>query len=433
MPQVVILSFACTILTGAFLLLLPFSHTRPTSFIDALFTSTSAVCVTGLITVDTAKHWTTIGQVIIMLLIQVGGLGVMTFSAIGVILMGGQLSHRMGLILKEALNQLSMKGIGYVVKYILIMTFAIEGAGFILLTIRWSRDFPFGQACWYGLFHTVSAFCNAGFSLFSDNLTQWRDDLFINGAIAGLLIIGGIGFTVLLEIREFPHTRKLSTHSKLALSITALLLVGGTILILVFETFRPPYSYEHYNFFDKLITSFFQSASARTAGFNTIDVGAMSEASLFALILLMFIGASPGGTGGGIKTTTFGALAASLIAIARGNPDVTVFKRRLAPDLLLRAFTIALLSISLVSLVALIMTAIEGGKNHLKVLFEVTSAFGTVGLSTGITPYLTTAEKYIIVITMYAGRVGPLTLAIALAERAKKSRVKYPDGNILIG
>jgi trk system potassium uptake protein TrkH len=429
--QVIMLSFMSVILTGALILTLSACGNKPTGFIDALFTATSAVCVTGLVVVNTGAHFTTLGQIAIMILIQVGGLGVMTFSALGVVLMGGQLSYRFRLILKEALNRLTTRDVTSIVVHIILATFIIEGIGFLILWGRWSFEFGPKQACWYALFHSVSAFCNAGFGLFSDNLMKYRADPFITLTICGLIISGGIGFTVILELKDFRITRKLSLHSRTAIYVTLSLLTAGTILIFFFENQRSPEFFHTLSFGEKVLVSFFQSTSARTAGFNTIDIGSMCEASLVVLIFLMFIGASPGGTGGGVKTTTFATLLATLIAIIRGRGDVTILGRRLDHEMLFKTFTIIIVSGILVCGVTLAMLAFHE-RRLMNVLFEVTSAFGTVGLSTGITPKLSDPEKLLIIFTMFAGRIGPLTLALSLAE-GKIKRVKYPEGHLLVG
>ncbi|MFA6451602.1 MAG: TrkH family potassium uptake protein [bacterium] len=430
--QIIMLSFFTVIMIGSFVLVLPISGNQPTKYIDALFTVTSAVCVTGLVVVDTGTHFTTFGHAAILLMIQIGGLGVMTFSALGVVLMGGQLSYRFRLILKEALNRLNLRDVKSIVVKIILATLMFEGIGFLILAARWSFDMSVGKACWYALFHSVSAFCNAGFALFSDNLMSYRSDIFVNGAISLLIIFGGIGFTVILELKDFRITKKLSFHSKAALLMTATLLSVGTVLIFVFENTHSPEYFSKLPLFEKILVSFFQSVSARTAGFNSINIGAMTQASLLALIFLMFIGASPGGTGGGIKTTTFVCLMGSLIAVIRGHSEVVILKRRLSGDLLLKTFTITIVSLILVCSITILIMGISN-RSLIDVLFEVMSAFGTVGLSTGITPTLSVVEKLLIIITMFAGRIGPMTLAIALAEESRRKRVKYPEGQLLIG
>ena len=433
-PQMMVLSFAAAIALGTVLLCLPWATSGhgSTGFLDALFTATSAVCVTGLVVVDTGTHFSTFGQIVILLLFQAGGLGIMTFSVLAVVMAGGRVSYRFRMALKESLNRLNVRSVMEVALAIMVLAFVVESAGFLLLWARWGPDMGWGRAAWQALFHSVSGFCNAGFSLNANSLMAWRDDLFVNVVMCLLIIVGGIGFTVIFEVLERKSLRGLTLHSRMALITTAALIAVGAVLIMVFETFKPPYSFEHYGFYDRAITAVFQSVTARTAGFNTVDIGAMSDASVFMLILLMFVGGSPGGTAGGMKTTTFAALLAAGAAIVRGERDVRVFNRRLGHELLLRAFTIALLSMAIVATVTLAMTAIEG-RHLMHLLFEVTSAFGTVGLSTGITPDLVPVEKVLIVFTMFVGRLGPLTMAMALGQSIQKKQYRLPPEEIVIG
>jgi len=432
--QILVLGFASVIFIGGVLLWLPFSGSGgiQTKFIDALFTSTSAVCVTGLVVVDTGSHFSRLGHVIIMLLIQVGGLGIMTFSLLAVILMGGHVSHRFQLILKEALNRVTIRDIVSVAKSVVMLTFMIEAVGMMILFLRWRNDLPPLTAAFYSLFHSISAFCNAGFALFSDNIASYVGDPTINLTMASLIISGGIGFTVLIELTRLHKIRRLSVHSKLALSITAVLIFAGMVGLYFCESLHSAWFRQDLTPAERLFAAFFQSVSARTAGFNTIDIGAMSGAGLLLIIILMFIGASPGGTGGGIKTTTFGAVIASLVAMVKGEKDVQVFNRRIPQDTLQKALTIGLISTMLVTGMTLLMLLFKQ-RDFMKVLFEVVSAFGTVGYSTGITPDLTLPEKIIIIITMFCGRLGPLTMAVALAESRVKKNVRVPEGGILIG
>lgn len=419
---------------GAVLLWLPLSTTggKGVDFLTALFTSVSAVCVTGLVVVDTGSFWSPFGQVVILALMQIGGLGIMTFSALVVVLTGGQISYRFRTVLKESLNRLQVKGVVGIAKSVITISLIIEGAGFLVFLAKWVGHYPFHIACWYALFHSVSAFCNAGFSLFPDSFIQWRGDFVINFVLSALILLGGIGFTVILELSEIRRIRKLSIHSRFAILMTVVLVVGGGLLIFLFETLKMHGNFTELSAGEVFLSSIFQSVTTRTAGFNTLDIGAMSDASHFLMIILMFIGASPGGTGGGIKTTTFGALMATLYSIIRGRRDVTIFDRRISSELLLRAFTIALLFIGTIAGGTLVMVAIEG-RNFMSILFEVTSALGTVGLSTGITPYLTSVERIVIIIMMFAGRVGPLTLALALGGTGKHGLVRKPEGEVIVG
>ncbi|MFH1538772.1 MAG: TrkH family potassium uptake protein [bacterium] len=432
-PRALASGFLAAIVIGTLLLWLPVSHQGGgVGFVDALFTSTSAVCVTGLTTVDTGGDFSLFGQIVILALIQIGGLGIMTFSTLLVLYMGGAISLRLQMILKEALNRLTYANLGRIAKVIIIVTLVFELIGALFLLPVFLKTFPLPTAVYYSVFHSVSAFCNAGFSLFPDSLTRYHHNPPVIITMSLLIIAGGIGFPVLLELAEWRPSKKFSLHAKLVLSITAALILIGAAGIFIFE-------YDHNIDFHEgrsagriLLTAFFQSVSARTAGFNTVNVGGLSTATLFILMILMFIGASPGGTGGGIKTTTFGLIAATAWAIVRGRKDVNVFGRRITEHDLLRAFTIALLFLVMIAAATMLMLCIKSF-GLASTLFEVMSATGTVGLSTGITSSLAPAEKMIIIVTMFCGRLGPLTIAMALIEREGRQTVRFPEGKILIG
>lgn len=433
-PRALAASFALTILVGGVLLWLPASHGagRHVGFLDALFTSTSAVCVTGLVVVDTGKDFSLFGQAVIMGLIQVGGLGIMTFSTLLVLYMGGTVSMRFHMLLREALNRTSFHNLLSIAKMIILITLVIEALGAALLFSRFARDLPLPQAVWQSVFHSVSAFCNAGFSPFPTNLSGYYGDITINLVIPLLIILGGIGFPVIIETLEYRRSRKLSVHTKLVLTMTLALIVVGTLGIFLFELVDNAETYRAMTKWEMLLTAFFQSVSARTAGFNTIDIGRMTSPSLFLLMILMYVGASPSGTGGGVKTTTFGVMLASMLAIIRGRKDAGFFGRRLSRDTQNRSFTISIIYMGMVVAATLMMSI---GKDHGldKTLFEVFSAMGTVGLSTGITPLLTPIQKALIILCMFSGRVGPLTIAMAFVEREGRQTVRHPVGEILIG
>ncbi len=431
--QIIALSFIGWILLGSLILYHPISTNPPakTTYIDALFTSTSATCVTGLVVVDTATHFSFFGQLVTLILLQVGGLGIITFATLAIIATRNPISYKFGLILKEGLNRLNLENIKQTVLKIIKITFLIEAIGAILLFITFSKDFTFKKAIWASVYHSISAFCNAGFSVFSKNLVEYKNNINVNFVITTLIILGGIGFTVLLELINFKSKRKLSVHSKFTIFFTVCLIITGTLFIFLIETYSPTVTRGN-SWIIRLLTSYFHSVSARTAGFNTLNISKYSTSVLLFLILLMFIGASPGGTGGGIKTTTFGIIVAFLISTMKGENEVHILKRRISNDTILRAFTIICLSVILIVSSTIIMTLLKD-RSLIKSLFEVTSAFGTVGLSTGITPNLTSLEKIIIILTMFCGRVGPLTLAIALADKPKISRIHFPETQILVG
>jgi trk/ktr system potassium uptake protein len=443
-PQALALGFAVVILIGAFLLTLPVSTAskKGTPFIDALYTSTSAVCVTGLIVLDTPGFFSTVGQVIILLLIQIGGLGYMTMASMIALTVGRRISLRERVILRESLNQLTMEGLIRFVKRVLWITFIIEAIGGILLTLRFLREYPLPRALFFGVFHSVSAFCNAGFSLFSTNLEAYVSDPLVNLVITSNIIIGGIGYLVIVDLYE--HSRNLnnsrfhlSVHAKLALTITASLIVAGTVLIYLFErnngqTLGPlPFS-------SQILASYFHAVTPRTAGYNTLRVGAMTQACLFFTIFLMFVGASPGGTGGGIKTTTFGTLVASTWSNLRGRKDVNLF-RRLSPESIDKAFVLTFLSLLLMACFSNLLLVIEK-QPFLQVLFEEVSAFGTVGLSSGapgsvcsLSAIFSPWGKLLIILTMYAGRVGPITVGAAALSRESQGEFRYVEEKVLVG
>jgi trk system potassium uptake protein TrkH len=434
-PQILVLGFAAIIFIGAALLMLPISSRtgEPLGFIDALFTSTSATCVTGLVVVDTGTTFSSFGQIVIMLLIQIGGLGFMTMATLFALVLKRRISLKDRLVLQEAMNQSSMEGIVRLIRRVLLYSLVIEACGAVLLSIRWAFDMPIGKAIYYGVFHAVTMFNNAGFDLFGDfrSLTGYVYDPVVNVVVMFLIVSGGIGFIVLSDLIDFRKQRRLSLHSKVVLSMTGALLLVGFIVILIFE-FTNPRTLGSLNWGGKFLGALFQSVTPRTAGANTIDITGLRQATQFFIVILMFIGASPGSTGGGIKTTTFTIMVGAVIAMMRGRDDIVMFRYRLAQERVLKALTIALLTLLLVLAVSMILSTTEEGE-FLEILFETTSAFGTVGLSMGLTPDLTVFGKILISITMFAGRLGPLTLAYALGPKKGKELYRHPEGKMIIG
>lgn len=434
-PQILVLGFAAIIFIGAALLMLPISSRtgEPLGFIDALFTSTSATCVTGLVVVDTGTTFSSFGQIVIMLLIQIGGLGFMTMATLFALVLKRRISLKDRLVLQEAMNQSSMEGIVRLIRRVLLYSLVIEACGAVLLSIRWAFDMPIGKAIYYGVFHAVTMFNNAGFDLFGDfrSLTGYVYDPVVNVVVMFLIVSGGIGFIVLSDLIDFRKQRRLSLHSKVVLSMTGALLLLGFIVILIFE-FTNPRTLGSLNWGGKFLGALFQSVTPRTAGANTIDITGLRQATQFFIVILMFIGASPGSTGGGIKTTTFTIMVGAVIAMMRGRDDIVMFRYRLAQERVLKALTIALLTLLLVLAVSMILSTTEEGE-FLEILFETTSAFGTVGLSMGLTPDLTVFGKILISITMFAGRLGPLTLAYALGPKKGKELYRHPEGKMIIG
>lgn len=432
--QVLVVGFASVILAGAILLTMP-AAVQPgqeISFLTALFTATSAVCVTGLVVVDTGTHWTTLGQVVILALIQVGGLGFMTMATFFAMLLGRRIGLRQRLIIQEALNQTNVAGIVRLAKYVLLFTFTTESVFAMLLAIRWSSDLGWQKGLWYGLFHSVSAFNNAGFDLFGDfkSLTGYAEDITVNLCITTLIILGGIGFSVIVDLFQHKNNfRRLSLHTKMTLSVTGLLLITGTLIIYFLEmdnTLKP------LSPVGRALAAYFQAVTPRTAGYNTLDMGALRSATQFFIVILMFIGASPGSTGGGVKTTTVGALAIAVWSMAKGKTNAEIFHRRIGQEQIYKSVAIMLLASILVAAVSLLLSVTENA-DFLAVLFETTSAFGTVGLTMGLTPKLTVAGRILIIMTMFLGRVGPLTAAFALSQNRRRASLIYPEEKILVG
>ena len=434
--QVLVIGFAIVILTGALLLTLPISSAdgTPTSFIDSLFTSTSATCITGLITLDTATHWSTFGKVVIITLIQVGGLGFMAFTTLFALILGKKITLKQRLIMQEAMNTFSIQGLVSMMRYILIFTFSVEFIGAMLLSTQFIPMFGVSKGIAFSFFHSISAFCNAGFDLMGNfsSLTGVYDNSVIILTIGSLIIVGGIGFSVWVDIYKNKDLKKLSLHSKLVLSMTAILIVGGAILMFIFE-FNNPNTMGPMGAKDKILSSVFAAVTPRTAGFNSISTSDMTLAGRSLTIILMFVGASPGSTGGGIKTSTAGILLMTVICVIRGREDTEIFKKRINKDLVYKAFTIVTLSLGIVIGVTMILSITEVGASLEYLIYEVVSAFGTVGLTLGLTPNLTTIGKVMVALTMYCGRVGPMTLFLDLTNRKKNKGIRYPEDKILVG
>ncbi|MEY8304843.1 TrkH family potassium uptake protein [Anaerosalibacter bizertensis] len=434
-PRVLALGFAGLILIGAILLNLPIASKSGESigFINALFTSASSVCVTGLVVVNTGEYWSLFGHIVIICLIQMGGLGFMTLATLVALILGKKITLKERLIIKEQLNQETMSGLVKLTKYVILSTFAIEGLGALFLSTRFIPRYGFVKGLWFSIFHSISAFCNAGFDITGNSIVPFKGDIVVNLTIAFLIIIGGLGFSVYIDISRHKRFNRLSLHSKLVLVITLILIIVGMILFYIIEWDNLG-TLEPLNTKERIVASFFQSVVTRTAGFNSIDMSKMKDTTTFIMIILMFIGGSPGSTAGGIKTTTFGAILLTTFTVIRGGRDVVAYKRRIPQEIIYRALTIASIGIFLVTVISMILTISEDA-NFLDLLFETTSAFGTVGLSRGVTPDLSNFGKVSIMITMYLGRVGPLTMAFAFAKRQKNSikNYRYSEGNILVG
>lgn len=435
----VLLSFIILILSGALLLMLPASTVHGISFINALFTSTSAVCVTGLIVVDTAKDFTLLGKIIILLLIQFGGLGIMTFSIAILSLLGGSYSIKWQFTFASFYSDMSTLPIRNILKRIILYTFSIELTIAFLLFLRFIHTFPFHEAAGHALFHAVSAFCNAGFSSFSDNLTQFRSDYPVLLTVSAAVILGGLGFLVLTELFQGGYSSNLrgkksfTLHTKIVLSATAFLLIYGTLSILLLEW---NYAIRDYTPGQKIITAFFHSVSCRTAGFNTIDIGLLRESTLFIMSGLMFIGGSPGSIAGGIKTTTIAVILGVMLEKIRGGKQVIFGGRSLSNDTIDKSTTLIIVSLLFVyisTFLLLFLHSFDIEYSFLSGLFEIVSAFGTVGLSTGITSNLYLEGKIVIICVMLTGRLGPLILITALNSKRKEVPYELAEENIMIG
>jgi trk system potassium uptake protein len=439
--RIFILSFAGVILTGGLLIWLPFSATKaPIPWVDALFTSASAVCVTGLSTINVGEDLSLAGQVILICLFQVGGLGILTFSAVFFVILGRGLASKEHDIMQSVFLYAPRRDLGSILKFVFLSTFLYEGAGTLLLWIRFSRDFSWGEALYKAAFHAISAFNNAGFSLFSDNFVSYQGDPIVNLTVMGLIVAGGIGFIVHYELhmRVFGKQRRLSVHTKVVLLATGVLIVGGALLFFVFEIDRTLKDLPWQN---RLLASLFQSITPRTAGFNTVDIGLLANETILLMITLMFIGASPGSTGGGVKTTSASLLFLIMWSRLRGREEVSVFNRTIPRELLQRTISIILaasLSVCFIMSV-LLLWANHGGppaeSRHLfaEYIFETVSAFATVGLSMNLTPNLNTPQKLAIILMMFAGRVGPLTLAFSLARMTAKRSFTYAEEGVMVG
>ncbi len=437
--QAVLISFLAISLIGTFLLMLPLSTIdgEGISFIDALFMSTSATCVTGLATVSLADQFTIFGQLVILGLIQIGGLGYMTLASSLTIMLGRSIGMKDKLLMQDLLDLNSQEGLSDMIVDIIKYTFFIELWGGVILSAGFFflEDYELANAIYQGIFHSVSAFCNAGFSLYNNSLVNFVSNPIINFTVMTLIVLGGVGFVVLRELKDLVGQKKkvlhLSLHSKIVLSTTIILIVSGTLLIFFGEFLH---ALDGYSLWDKFQIALFQSITLRTAGFNTIDLGQLHSYTLYAMMLFMFIGASPGSTGGGIKTTTLAILYQSIRSTLRGDRDVKIFNRTIPADVIVRVTALTFISIVIVTVSIFLLMKVETRQTLISIMFEVVSASGTVGLSLGITSFLSSLGKFAIIIVMLIGRIGPLTLVLALGDRGRKrDGIEYPVGKTMIG
>ena len=411
-PQVVAISFLVAIIIGTILLSLPLSTRGPEriKFIDAIFTATSATCVTGLIVQDTPTFFSHFGQWVILILFQAGGLGIMTLSMLFAILLGRKLTIKENVTIQSALNHHKIEGVSALIKYILSFTLGLEFLGALFLFLKWNRGYGVsaGQAAWNSLFHSISAFCNAGFSLFSNSFMDYQGDLYITLVISIMIILGGIGFVVLLDIKNLKFWKRnkdftvnrFTLQTKIVLILSVALILIGTLAFLTLENNG---ILQGLSWKNKILASYFQSVTSRTAGFNTINIGGLGMVSQVVLIFLMFIGASPGSTGGGIKTATFGILLVTIWSMLKNRDRISVFKKTIPRHVVRKALVVFFMGLAWILIFTIALSLTEGrnagnlANPFLSFLFEVTSAFGTVGLSTGITPYLSTLGKILII------------------------------------
>ena len=432
-PFVLTMGFLLLITIGGIILSTPFvtQSGQPTNIVDAFFVAASASCVTGLSPVNTAQHWNTLGHVIIIILIQIGGLGVMSLASLIPLILKKKIGLKSRLILKEQLNIESMGGILRLFKYVLFFTLSVEGLGAFLLAMRFVPAYGLTKGIWFAVFHSISAFCNAGFDILGDSLYPLRNDYLVNLTIIALIAIGGIGFMVTSEIYYNKDIKHLSTHSKLVLITNmALILIGGIGFFFLESSKGGVINGE--SFSNGLLISFFQSISARTAGFYSIDLAKIKDSTVILLMNLMFIGGSPGSTAGGIKTTTFVVLILSVFSVIKNQKEPIVFNRSISHDTIRKALSIFMVSMSLVIVVCFVLSIINDF-SFMDVFFEAVSALGTVGTTRGITDKLTDISKIIISICMYLGRIGPMTMALSFGLKSDDRLIRYPEGFISIG
>lgn len=436
--------FLFVILVGAFLLCLPISSNSGTwfPFIDSLFTSTSAVCVTGLIVVDTAVHFSLFGQIVILFLIQIGGLGFITLTSLMLLIFGKKISYKNRLNIQESLNQETNQGIVKFIKKVIILVLIIEACGVLLLLPSMISSYGFWKGLYFSIFLSVSAFCNAGFDVLGTQATQFQNlapfaqNVLVLLPIMFLIVIGGIGYVVLFDIgNKFKKDKKkLSIHSKIVLLTTFILIFGGAFLFAIFE-WNNPNTIGNMSFFEKIINSLFQSITPRTAGFSTFDQAGLTPQSRIITNLLMFIGGSPTSTAGGIKTITFVVLILSIFKTSNSRGDIVYFNKQISNKTISKAFKIFGVAFILICLSVFLITIIEPTFSTSAIIFEVISAISTVGISLGITPLLSTFSKILIIMLMFIGRLGVITLSIVISNKTQKINedIEYPDSKIIVG
>lgn len=429
-PQLLIGVFLSFLVVGTILLKLPIATTEPISWIDAFFTITSATTVTGLTVVDTGTVYTMFGEIIIMLWIQIGGLGIMSFAVLVFIVLGKKIGFRERVLIQHSLNQTTIGGVIRLVRNLFIFAFLIEAIAVVCLSTRWIPEFGWGQGIYFSIFHAVSAFNNAGFGLLPNNLMNYVGDPIINIVITTLFIIGGLGFTVLVDMWDKRNVSKLSLHSKLMIIGTIAINIIATIIIFLLEMDNPA-TLGKLSHGEQVWASYFQAVSPRTAGFNSIDLAQIEDSTAFFTMILMFIGAGSASTGGGIKLTTFLIIMFAVITFIKGKKNIVIWKRTIESSLVTKALAISAVSILFIIIAIFILTITENAP-FVHIMYEVLSAFGTVGLTMGLTYKLSVIGKIVLIFIMVLGKVGPLTLMYSLAK-PQKEHVRYPSEDILAG
>ncbi len=433
---IILISFIIIILIGGFLLSLPVAieNGQKTNLLEGMFTATSAVCVTGLTVNDVSAVYNLFGKTIILILIQLGGIGIITFSTVVVTMISKKVGYFTKKLIQEDINANTTFEIQKFVKKVLITVFTIEIIGAVILFFKFVKMFDYKTAAYYAVFHSISAFCNAGFALFSNNLSDFKNSIVINTVIPVLIFLGGIGFASILNLYQyfFKKDKRLTTTTRIAVKMSIFLIIFGTVMTFILE-YSNSKTLGTLPFFEKLGSAFFQSITTRTAGFNTISIAELREPTVFLFVVLMFIGASPGSTGGGIKTTTAGLILFGIVTTIKNKENLEYNKRRISWKIYNKAMVIVFISIMYLIVILFLLIWLENVK-VIELGFELVSAFGTVGLSRDLTPRLSDISKLLIMITMFVGRVGPLTITLALSkEKNPKGRYIYPKEDILIG
>ncbi len=435
--MVFVIAFVVIIFLGAILLNLPIANNNGKSigFVDALFTSTSAMCVTGLTVVNTSEYWTPFGKIVILILIQMGGLGVMTMSAMISFFLGKKITLQTRVFIMEERNVDELQGVVRLTKSILLYTFFIEFIGAVFLSFVFIKDYGIGKGIAFSVFHSISAFCNAGFDITGNSMMDYVNNPMITFTISLLVIIGGIGYFVFWDIYDSKGFRKLSLHSKLVLIITGILLVLGFVFVLVLE-YNNTNTLGNLSLSGKIQASIFQSVVPRTAGFNSLDTASLRIPTVVLMLIFMFVGGSSGSTAGGVKITTAGVIVIAIYNFVRGKRDVEIFMKRIEYSTIIKSVSIIGIGMILINCVTFILTITEAnsGFDFLDILFEAVSSFGTVGLSRGLTPLLSDVGRITLSVVMFIGRLGPLTVAFAFMKKYKNiGNYTYPEGKIIVG